>query len=98
MLPVRDRWNSQTISSDDPPKPVLGLLVPDLPRVVLSWYDSGVALEAALGPVSSVLPTRLRSRSWDGTGGRFKWVELELNGGQGDGRRGWQYLGEGSCL
>jgi hypothetical protein len=81
--------------SDDPPKPLLGLLVPNLPSMGLFKFCSRVALEAALDEVGSVLDTRVRLRSWYGIAGRFEWVELELNGWQGDGRGGWQYLGGG---
>jgi len=95
VFPIRGRWSLRAISSDDPLKPLLVLLVSDLPSVGSFWFCSRVALEAALDEVGSVLDTRVRLRSWYGIAGRFEWVELELNGWQGDGRGGWQYLGGG---
>jgi hypothetical protein len=71
--------------SDNTPKPLLGLLVPNLPSVGSFWFCSRVALEAALDEVGSV--TRVRLRSWEG----IREGLCGLNYGRG----GWQYRGGG---
>ena len=56
-------WLPRAISSDDPLKPLLGLLISDgFLSVGSFWFCSRVALEAALDEVGSVLAT------WGGCG------------------------------
>jgi hypothetical protein len=64
VFPIRGKWNLQATSSDNTPKPRLGLLISDrFPSVGLSVAGSvcsRVALEAILNEVHLVLVTRVR--------------------------------------
>jgi hypothetical protein len=81
VFPIHSKWSLLATSSDNTPKPRLGLLTSDrFLSIGLSVVGSvylRVALEAALDEVGLVFVTRVRLRSWYGIAEWFKWVKLD---------------------
>ena len=77
MFPSSGNWNSPVPSSDNPLKPLFGLLGSGLfLNVGLSAAGSvwqRVALEAALDEIGSVFVIRVRLRSWYGIAEWFEY-------------------------